>query len=348
MSAGTTGRASPDFYELLGVPRDADTDAIQRAYRKLARRYHPDINSDPSAEERFKDLSEAYDVLSDPDTRARYDRFGRDFRRVPEGAERWADAPRGGFGPGAGPGAGADGTAGRGGGFGFEGFQGFDFEDLFGGVRGFARRRGRVGPVPGADQEAEIEILLAEAYRGARRRITLPGPRGLREVDVAVPAGVRDGQRLRLAGQGGRGRDGGSPGDLYLVVRLAPDPRFRVEGRDVHTDLPLAPWEAVLGTAAGLDTPAGERMTVTVPPATSSGRRLRLRGRGLPAPGRDASREATGGSAGAAGGGGGPGGAAGDLYAHARIMVPPNPAERETELFRELARVSSFNPRERS
>ncbi|WP_018501005.1 DnaJ C-terminal domain-containing protein [Parafrankia discariae] len=334
MSAGTTGRASPDFYELLGVPRDADADAIQRAYRKLARRYHPDINSDPSAEERFKDLSEAYDVLSDPDTRARYDRFGRDFRRVPEGAERWADAPPGGFGaaPGTGPGAGS-GAGGRGGGFGFEGFQGFqgfDFEDLFGGVRGFARRRGRAGPVPGADQEAEIEISLAEAYRGGRRRITLPGPHGPREVEVAVPAGIRDGQRLRLAGQGGRGRDGASPGDLYLMVRLTPDPRFRVEGRDVHTDLPLAPWEAVLGTAAGLDTPAGERVTVTVPPGTSSGRRLRLRGWGLPAPGRDADRAAEG---------------AGDLYAHMRIMVPPDPTERESELFRELARVSSFNPR---
>ncbi|EFC80372.1 DnaJ C-terminal domain-containing protein [Parafrankia sp. EUN1f] len=297
MSSGrTTDRASEDFYGILGVPRDADADAIQRAYRKLARQYHPDINSDPGAEERFKDLSEAYDVLSDPDTRARYDRFGGDFRRMAEGAERWA---------GAGAGAGAGVRAGAGNGPGFR-FEGFDFEDLFGGTGGgFFHGRGRAGPVSGADQEAEVQ--------------------------VTIPPGVTHGQRLRLAGQGGRGRDGGDPGDLYLVVRLGPDPRFRVEGRDVHTDLPLAPWEGVLGTKVAITTPDGEQVTVTVPPGTSTGRKLRLRGKGLPRPARDSRR----------------GDSASDLYAHARIMVPTNPTPRETELFRELAEVSSFNPRER-
>ncbi|MEX5636307.1 DnaJ C-terminal domain-containing protein [Parafrankia sp. FMc2] len=320
MSSGrTTDRASEDFYAILGVPRNADADGIQRAYRKLARQYHPDINSDPGAEERFKDLSEAYDVLSDPDTRARYDRFGGDFRRMPEGAERWA-----------GTSAGARAGAGDSPGFRFEGFEGF--EDLFGGTGGgFFHGRGRAGPVSGADQEAEIEVTLAETYRGGRRRVTLAGPTGPREVQVTIPPGVTHGQRLRLAGQGGRGRDGGDPGDLYLVVRLAPDPRFRVEGRDVHTDLPLAPWEGVLGTKVAVTTPDGEQVTVTVPPGTSTGRKLRLRGKGLPRPARDSRR----------------GDSASDLYAHARIMVPTNPTARETELFRELAEVSSFNPRER-
>ncbi|OAA25843.1 curved DNA-binding protein [Frankia sp. EI5c] len=340
--AGRRTTADPDFYQVLGVARDADGDTIQRAYRKLARKYHPDINSDPAAEERFKELSEAYDVLSDPDARARYDRFGADFRRMPEGAEHWARGAGAGGGPGgraSGRAAGGFGHEGAGGftGFGgfreaggfrgaggFEGFEGFDFADLFGGgARGFARRPGGGGPVPGADQEAEIQVTLSEAYRGGRRRVALPGADGPREIEVTVPAGIRDGQRLRLAGQGGRGRAGGPAGDLYLVVRLLADPRFRVDGRDVHTDLPLTPWEAVLGATVSLDTPDGERVSVAVPAGTSSGRGLRLRGRGLP--GRD--------------------GGAGDLYAHVRIMVPPSPTEREAELFRELARASSFNPR---
>lgn len=337
MSGGRTGPATgQDFYQVLGVARDADADAIQRAYRRLARKYHPDINSDPSAEERFKDVSEAYDVLSDPRMRARYDRFGPDFRRVPEGAEAWAGRPGGGPGAAAGSGAGgsgAGGSAGGGAGFGFGagprgggfGFGGFDFADLFGaGAQGFARR-GRAGPVPGADQEAEVQATLGEAYRGGRRRVVLPGADGPREIEVTIPAGIRDGQRLRLAGQGGRGRGGGPAGDLYLVVRLLADPRFRAEGRDVHTDLLLTPWEAALGTTVALDVPDGQRVSLAVPAGTPSGRALRLRGRGLPASG--------------------PGADAGDLYAHARIMVPPSPTERENELFRQLARDSSFNPR---
>lgn len=330
-ASGTRDRSRGNFYEILGVPRDADPDAIQSAYRRLARRYHPDINSDPRAEERFKEVSEAYDILSDPESRKRYDRFGRDFRRMPEGAEHWAGAGAGAgarAGPGAGPGTGGGG--GPDARFeGFSGFEGFGVDDLFG---GFFRRRDQAGPVPGADQEAEIEVGLAEAYHGGRRRITLPASGGgTREVEVTIPAGVTDGQRLRLAGQGGQGRGGGGRGDLYLVVRLAPDPRFRVEGRDVYIDLPLAPWEGVLGARVTLPNPAGGEATLTVPPGTSTGRRLRLRGRGLPRPGRAPYR----------------GEGAGDLYAHARIMVPPKPTERERELFAELAGTSSFNPRER-
>jgi curved DNA-binding protein len=342
-----TSEAGRDFYTILGVPRDADADAIQRAYRSLARRYHPDVNSDPDAEERFKDVSEAYQVLSDPKTRKRYDRFGADFRRVPEGAEDWVSAGTGapaGAGARAGaraedwPGAaswgsGADrGDFGGFGGFrgfgGFGGFSGFDSEDVVDlddifGEGGYFRQRAKVGAARGADQRAEIEISLADAYRGTRRRITLPAPGGgTRSIQVTVPAGVTDGQRLRLSGQGGSGRGGGRAGDLYLVVRIAPDPRFRLDGRNVHTDLALSPWEAALGARTPVATVDGEA-TVAVPPGTSSGRALRLRGKGLP----------------------NPGGTPGDLLAHVMIMVPGSLSARERELFAELARISTFNPR---
>ncbi|WP_301176666.1 DnaJ C-terminal domain-containing protein [Actinomadura geliboluensis] len=312
--------AVQDPYEVLGVPRDAGQDEIQRAYRKLARAYHPDINKDPEAEEKFKDVSEAYAILSDPEQRRRYDAFGPDFRRVPEDVDpdMWARSRAGaaaGAG-GAGPYAAAGGYTG---GFGED----IDLEDLFGGIFGGRRRGGGPwstwSPSRGADQEAEIEISVEEAYQGTRRTITLQRPEGRRNLDVTVPAGVTDGQRIRVAGQGG---SGDTAGDLYLVVRIAPHPRYRVEGRDLYTDLPLAPWEAALGTTAGLRTPGGEAK-VKVPPGTSSGRRLRLRGRGLP----------------------NPRGAPGDLFAEVRIVVPPEPSETERRLFEELASASPFDPR---
>jgi curved DNA-binding protein len=307
-----------DPYEVLGVPRDAGQDEIQRAYRKLARAYHPDINKDPEAEEKFKDVSEAYAILSDPDQRRRYDAFGPDFRKVPEDVDpdMWSRSrARAGAGR-AGPYATTGGV--YTGGFGED----IDLEELFnrifGGRRG-GRRRSAWSPSRGADQEAEIEISVEEAYRGTRRTVTLTRPDGRQNLDVTVPAGVTDGQRIRLAGQGG---SGDTPGDLYLVVRIAPHHRYRVEGRDLYTDLPLAPWEAALGTTAGLQTPAGEAK-VKVPPGTSSGRRLRLRGRGLP----------------------NPRGTPGDLFAEVRIVVPPKPSETERRLFEELASASPFDPR---
>jgi len=370
--------AGRDFYGILGVPRDASQEDIQRAYRRLARTYHPDVNKDPAAEDRFKDVSEAYDVLSDPQTRRRYDAFGPDFRQVPEDVdpETWrtragagragAGAGRGqgsrgagGFGFGSGDfstrdfgpgtwrtraGAGRAGAgAGRGqgsrgaGGFGFGsgdfstrdfGPGDLDFEDLLGGIfGGRGQRAGRAGrgwgPIPGADQEAELELTVDEAYHGTRRNITLTaGDGGPRSIDVAVPPGVTDGQRIRLAGQGGRGSDGARNGDLYLIVRIAPHPRYRLEGRDIHVELRLAPWEAALGTSVALDTPGGEAK-VKVPAGTSSGRRIRLRGRGLP----------------------NPRGRPGDLYAEARIMVPPRLSRAERRLFEQLAAESSFDPR---
>jgi curved DNA-binding protein len=307
-----------DFYEILGVARNASQDDIQRAYRKLARTHHPDLNQDPGAEERFKDVSEAYDVLSDPQTRRRYDAFGPDFRQVPPDVdpETWRRARAGArTRAGAGAGAGTERDV-----FGV----GVDLDDLLGGLfGGRAGRGGRgFGPLPGADQEAEIELTVEEAYRGGRRTVTLSGGDGARSLDVTIPAGVTAGQRIRLAGQGGRGSDGASPGDLYLVVRMAPHRVYRLEGRDLHMELRLTPWEAALGTSVAVGTPGGEAK-LTVPAGTSSGRRLRLRGQGLP----------------------NPRGKPGDLLAEARVMVPDRLTDQERELFERLAAVSRFAPR---
>jgi curved DNA-binding protein len=325
--------AGQDFYETLGVPRTASQEDIQRAYRRLARQYHPDVNHDPGAEDRFKDISEAYDVLSDPETRRRYDAFGADFRQVPEDMDPEAfRRARAGAGSRAGAGGGRTRGARGAPGFGYSsGEPGFgystsdiDIEDLLGGFFGGRGGRGGRGwgPIPGADQEAELEITVEEAYHGTRRSISLSGDGARANLDVNVPPGVTDGQRIRLAGQGGRGSDGGASGDLYLVVRIAPHPRYRLSGRDIYVDLPLAPWEAALGTTVAVDTPGGEAK-VKVPAGTSSGRRLRLRGRGLP----------------------NPRGKPGDLFAEAKIMVPPRPSKAERRLFEQLAAESDFDPR---
>jgi curved DNA-binding protein len=333
--------ADRDFYEVLGVSRSASQDEIQRAYRKLARTYHPDVNKDPQAEERFKDVSEAYDVLSDPDLRRRYDAFGPDFRRVPDDVDpqMWRRAGAGAAGARAGARAGAGAARGRGGwaeGFGFGGPGGpggprdqggadVDLEDLLGGLFGGRSPGGRGGwgPMPGADQEAELDVTLDETYQGGRRTITLPGAGGPRRIDVTIPAGVTNGQRIRLAGQGAQGSDGARSGDLYLVVRLAPDPRYRVAGRDIYLDLRLTPWQAALGASVSVDTPGGEAK-VKVPAGTSSGRKLRLRGRGLPSQGRHRP---------------------GDVYAEVKVMVPPTLTADERRLFEDLAAASSFDPR---
>jgi len=316
--------ANRDFYQALGVSKTASQDEIQRAYRKLARTYHPDLNKDPGAEERFKEISEAYQVLADPATRKRYDAFGADFRQVPEDVdpETWARSrARAGSGAGAGRGR-SSWTGGEGVRFDFGG-DGIDLDDLFGGGFTGRTRRGW-GPMPGADQEAELELSVEDAYRGGKRSITLAGPSGPRTFEVTIPAGVTDGQRIRLGGQGGQGSGGGKSGDLYLVVRLADHPRYRVEGRDVYVDLPLAPWEAALGATVTVETPGGDAK-VKVPAGTSSGRRLRLRGRGLP----------------------NPRGTAGDLFAEARIVVPSTLSDKERHLFEELAATSDFDPRRR-
>jgi curved DNA-binding protein len=307
-----------DYYEALGVPRTASKDEIQKAYRRLARQYHPDVNKDPGAEDRFKEISEAYSVLTDDKTRARYDRFGPDFRQIPEdydervGAGRRGRSTSGARRAGARAAADAGFDGGFGGGFG----GGVDVEDLFASI---FRERG--GSFRGADQEVELPLTLEEAFHGGRKHIQLDG----REYDVTIPRGVVDGQRIRLRGEGGQGFGDGAAGDLYLIARIQPHPRFRLEGRDIITTTPITPWEGALGATIVVAAPGGE-VKVKVPPGSSSGRRLRVRGEGMP-------RRR---------------GAPGDLIVEVSIKVPPTLTPRERELFEELAAVSSFNPREGS
>ena len=312
---------SRDYYEMLGLNRGASAEEIQRAYRKLARKYHPDVNKDPGAEDRFKEISEAYQVLSDPTSRQRYDRFGPSWRQVPEDFDTaTAGSPFGGFGWRTGDSPGGSRVWVNTG----PGQSDIGLDDLLGGLFG---RGGRVGgfgtgPVPGADTEAELELSVEDAYTGGRRRITLTSGGASRSYEVTIPAGVTDGQRIRLAGQGGQGIGGGPPGDLYLVVSLASHPRYRLDGRDLTVDLPVSPWEAALGATVPIDTPAGPAQ-VNVPAGSSSGRKLRLRGRGLP----------------------NPRGTAGDLYAEVRVMVPAQLSRAERKLFEQLAEKSPFDPR---
>ena len=266
-----------DYYDVLGVSRDAGPDELQAAFRRLARQNHPDVNKDPGAEERFKEINEAYQALSDPELRKRYDRFGEDYRRVPDVWEERVGA----------------------------------------GVGGGSRRGPRAARTTGADQEAELPLTLEDAYRGGRKEITLNGPDGPRSYTVTIPPGVNDGRRIRLGGEGGRGSGDGPAGDLYLVVRLLPHPLFRVQGRNIHVDLKLTPWEAALGAQVEVET-LDSSARVKVPPGSSSGRKLRLRGQGI---------------------------AGGDFYAVVQIHVPKRLDPKERELFEELAEVSDFNPR---
>jgi curved DNA-binding protein len=299
-----------DYYQVLGVERSAGQEEIQRAYRKLARRLHPDVNKDADAEETFKQINLAYEVLSDPKKRVRYDRFGAAWRQVPEDYDPDAAGP---FPPPE-PDAGGRRVY----------MDGIDLDDLLGGFFGGGRSGGFGSQVPmaGMDVEAEIELAVEDAYTGGRRSISLQTPSGTRSFEVNIPAGVTDGQRIRLAGQGGDGFGGGPRGDLYLAVRLAAHPRYRVDGRDVTVDLPVTPWEAALGATVPIDTPGG-RVEIKVPAGSSSGRRLRLRGRGMP----------------------NPRGGAGNLYAEVKITVPKRLTDTERELWQRLADVSTFNPR---
>jgi curved DNA-binding protein len=295
-----------DYYEVLGVDRDASQDEIRRAYRKLAREYHPDLNRESDAEDRFKELGEAYEVLSDPDKRERYDRLGAQWRareQAPDSGNFEDFFDRQEFG--------GDVRVE----FGDGGFSEF-FERMFG--DGAASRMS--GPLRGPDHEAVIELSLEDALAGGRRRLSLDDGR---TINVNIPAGVREGQRIRLAGQGAAGRDGGPSGDLYLHVRLKPHRTFRRRGEDLDLDLPVAPWEAALGATVPVPTLTGTAQ-VRVPAGSSSGRRLRLRGRGLPKQG----------------------GGHGDLHAIVKITVPMHLSEQERGLFEKLAEVSEFDPRQ--
>ncbi len=323
-----------DYYETLDVARDASQQDIQKAYRKLARKYHPDVSKVADAETRFKEIGEAYEVLKDPEKRKKYDQFGQAWNQArqtgapPPGWEGVQfDFGQGGGGfrfEGAGPG-------------GFGGASGFSdfFEMLFGqagmgGSRG--ARAGGFGGRPGArpaarrgsDQEASITLSLEEAAHGGRRELTLTDPASgeTKTLAVKIPPGVKPGGRIRLSGQGLPGAGGGPAGDLYLRAEVLPHPRLQLEGPNLLTVVPIAPWEAVLGGEAEVPTLNGAAR-IKIPAGTSSGKRIRLRGKGFPHPK----------------------GEPGDLYAELRIVVPEKPSDAERELYEKLKAASDFDPR---
>jgi curved DNA-binding protein len=324
-----------DYYEVLGVSRDASKDAIKAAYRQLARKHHPDLHQGkarPQAEERFKAINEAHAVLSDPDKRAHYDqlgpngRAGGDFTRPSEGSPTGRGEYRD---PG-----GGDGAA----------YSDF-FASLFGRQRGQHRTR---QPVAGRDIESDLSLELEEASRGGRRSVTVEGSEDCqvcggtgvagdrvcqacggqgaigkpRTLEVQIPLGAREGTRLRLAGQGEPGRNGGPAGDLYFVVRVRPHRLYRVSGDDLEIDLPVYPWEAALGTEVEVPTLEGP-VKLKVSPGAPAGQRLRLRGKGLAR--RNGSR--------------------GDLYARLRVVLPATLTEEQRRLLEQVGRLTTDNPR---
>ena len=311
-----------DYYETLGVPRTATQDEIKKSFRKLARKYHPDVSKLPDAEKRFKDLNEANEVLKDPEKRTAYDQMGSNWKAGQEFSPppNWDDGFefRGGAATG-----------------GAEGFDASDFfESLFG-------RRARGGGAPrraaslqGEDHHAKVLIDLEDAFHGAERSVSLRAPKVAadgrvsleeRRLDVHIPRGIRAGQHLRLAGQGAPGSGGAPAGDLYLEIEFKPHPRFRLDGSDVYVDLPLAPWEAALGATVEAPTPEGP-VQLTIPKGSAAGRKLRLKGRGLPAAKA--------------------GNTAGDLYAVLTIALPPADPEKAREAYAAMASVfADFDPR---
>ncbi len=302
-----------DYYKTLGVEKNASADDIKKAYRKLARKYHPDVSKEPGAEAKFKEVGEAYETLKSPEKRAAYDNLGnyqpgQDFRPPPDWEKQFGDRQ-------------------------FS-FDDIDLSDLLAGLaRGRQRTAGggRAMPIPGEDYEVTAPITLEQAANGTELDLDLRVPeydeQGFprhvqRSFKARIAKGATEGQRLRLPGKGGKGINGGRDGDLYLNVVLHPHRLYRVNGHDLYIDLPLAPWEAVLGATVEVPTLAGT-VRLKVPPATQAGQQLRLAKRGLPKP---RSGE-------------------GDLYAIVQIVVPTSPTEEERALFTQLATVSKFNPR---
>jgi curved DNA-binding protein len=311
-----------DYYQTLGVAKTASEDEIKKAYRKLVRKYHPDVSKESDAQAKTQEINEAYGVLGDAEKRTAYDELGRghqyragqEFRPPPD----WGR----GFGGG---GAGGPGGAGQGG---FGGVDSDFFSDLFAnfGGGGGGRRR-QQAPQRGEDSHATLTIDLSDSYQGATRTISLMvAERDAqdrivtreRNLSVNIPKGVTAGQQLRLSGQGQPGAAG--PGDLYLEIQFRADARYRLDGRDVYQTVPVAPWELALGGEIEVTTPSG-KVNVTVPAASQSGRKLRLRARGLP------------------------GKEAGDLYLLLEVVLPPAISDKARELYQTMARELAFNPR---
>ncbi len=287
-----------DYYDILGVSRKATDKEIKTAYRKLARKWHPDLHKDKDkteAEEKFKQVNEAYEVLSDPDKRAKYDRLGpnwqqgQDFRPPPDmdGTHFYSTT-------------------------GDTGFSDF-FETLFGGGDFFRRTHTPRGPVRGDDIESEMQLTLEEAYRGGEKSLQLATRAGTKILSVKIPAGVTDGSRIRLKGQGHEGRNGGTKGDLYLLVNIQPHNLYKVQGKDIETEVTLRPEQAVLGDQVTVNTLDG-RVSMKVPGGTHAGGRLRLKGKGLP--GKDGR---------------------GDQYVRINIDIPESLSSEERELYEKLA-----------
>lgn len=309
-----------DYYKTLGIAKDASASDIQKAYRKLARKYHPDISKEPDAEQRFKEIGEAHEVLKDEDKRAKYDRFGSAWKTAQQtgGPPPGFENVRFDFGDG------QD--------FGASGFSSF-FEGLFGGAAGspfgggagFGGGRGRSGgrPRQGQDVESTLPLTLRQAAFGGRQQVSVSDPLtgARRALTVTIPKGILPGQKIRLSGQGGEGLGGGSRGDLLLKIEIRSEAGLRLEDRDLHTAVPITPWEAVLGGTARIRTLDGE-VTIRIPEATQTGRKIRLKGKGFPA------------RAGA-----------GDLFAEMKIVVPEASSEEERKLYEKLAEVSAFDPR---
>lgn len=302
-----------DYYQILGVGRDATPEQIKTAYRKLARKYHPDVSKEADAEERFKDINEAHEVLGNAEKRAAYDQLGsfrpgQDFRPPPDWEERFFHR-RGSFAEGA----------------------EVDFGDLFSTLFGGAGFRQRGFAMGGEDYEVQVEVGLDQANSGTETELSLSVPesrpdgtvaRGTRRFKVRIPKGVTDGQKLRVPGKGGPGRGGGPAGDLFLTIRLRHDPLFRVSEHDLYIELPVTPSEAVLGTEVEVPTLQG-RVRLKIRPGARSGQKMRVAGKGMAKPG----------------------GGHGDLYAIVQVVTPPEPTPRERELYEELSRVAAFDPR---
>lgn len=309
-----------DYYEILGLNRTASETEIKKAYRKMARKYHPDVSKEANAEERFKEVGEAYEVLKDPQKRSAYDRLGanwkmgEDFRPPPDWQQKDTRFYGGGY-------TSADASQ----------FSDF-FESLFGGLGGGAsfRQGGRKAGmhVRGEDIHSKIEISLEEAYHGGERTLQLQVPEvtssgqmtaKVKTIRVKIPAGISEGQQIRLKGQGSPGM-GGEPGGLYLEIKIAKNPRYSLAGRDIYFNLPITPWEAALGATVVAST-LGGKIELKIPTGSQTGKKLRLKGRGLP------------------------GKQAGDLYVIIQIFTPPANTEEAKQFYREMANKLPFNPR---